>query len=90
MNALQHISDKLRERERERERERKYRRLNGKLIWQYSLLSFVRHVVLDKVSFMLATHTSTLRARLPCPEILTHIDAKCFLYFHVLIYTLHL
>ena len=63
MNALQHISDKL----RERERETKYRRLNGKLIWQYSLLSFVRHVVLDKVSFMLASHISTLVARLPRP-----------------------
>ena len=65
-------------------------RLNGKLIWQYSLLSFVTHVVLDRVSFMLATHTSTLHARLPWPEILTRIDDNCFLYFHVSIYTLHL
>ena len=49
-------------RERERERETKYRRSNGKLIWQCSLVSFVRRLVLDKVSFMLASLTRTLEA----------------------------
>ena len=49
-------------RERERERETKYRRSNGKLIWQCSLVSFARHLVLDKVSFMLSSLTRTLEA----------------------------